>query len=386
MERHEPKGMGSLERNGRGRWACWKTMVSVGLGRAEAFLVGCYARAGAWGGAMILAVVSVTVVFFYVNGGTEPFSHGISYAALSEAPFDLGAPNLFRNRILAPLIGWMVHLTGRWFILVPWFFLVAFIALVNVWCRREGAGHTLALVATLGLAFSPVTMHSLVGPGFVEAVSYFLLGSALMNVQRMVLSCACVALAIAAHEASAFLVPAWLLFAARKQITVGWFFQRVLLLVLMLVPYVGYRWWVLQHDGQALSTAYYFSQRNVDSCLAVGPLATGAGIFAVFRLHWLVWAVPLCMLGLRNSRVRWALLLVVSIGLTLVIAFDTTRMFCWAFPLLVIGTVELAKCIGEKRAVVLLVLAWVLNFTIPPYTTTGAESYRLRTIRDHAVR
>lgn len=231
------------------------------------------------------------------------------------------------------------------------------------------------------MAFSPVTMHSLVAPGWVDAVSYFLLGMALMTVRNTFVSAAFVALAVLTHEVSAFMIPAWLLAGGRSDALGMRWSKRALLLALMLVPYVAYRWWVIQQDEVALSTAYYFSVANLKDCLGVGPMASAVGIFGVFRLHWLVLAVPLFMLGLRNDRVRWALLLSASIAMSLVIAYDTTRMFCCAFPLLVLGAVELGKCVGRNRAVILLLAAWILNFLIPPYTTTVGVTYRLNGIR-----
>ena len=153
--------------------------------------------------------------------------------------------------------------------------------------------------------------------------------------------------------------------------------------MLMLLPYAVYRWWVIGHDGDTFTSAYYFSAKNLERCIAVGPLATAYGIFGVFRLHWLVLVVAFFMCGLRNGRVRLALLLMASVAMTLLIAFDTTRMFCWAFPVLILGALELGKSVGQKKTAALLLLAWTLNFLLPPYTTTGAESHRLDSIRTH---
>jgi hypothetical protein len=355
------------------------------LDRSDALLGQWYARMGTWAGSSLISAFLVLVVWLYVDGDTVPISGGVMYAELSQDPFAATDSNPLRFRILAPLIGWVLHLRGPLFVLVPWLFLLGFLSSVNVWCRREGAGPTLALSIMMAMAFSPVTMHSLVAPGWVDAVSYFMLGMALMNIRNTFVSCAFVALAVMTHEVSAFLIPAWLLAARRSDAERGWWVKRALLLVVMLVPYVAYRWWVVQHDDIALSTTFYFSSANLKDCLGVGPVATAIGVFGVFRLHWLVLAVPIPMLGLRNARVRWALLLIASVALSLLIAYDTTRMFCWAFPVLVLGSVELGKCVGRKMAVALLMVAWILNFLIPPYTTTGAESYRLKGIRNYVT-
>lgn len=355
--------------------------IAAAMDVIDARLERWYARMGVWMGSLIIAAALVVVVFFYVNGGTEPVSHGICYAALSEAPFDTGTDNPFRNRILAPLIGWVLHLRGPLFVLVPWLFLVGLLTVVNVWCRREGAGSLLALSITLGMVFSPVAMHALALPGFIETASYFLIAVALLRVRDPIVSCACMALAVMAHEASVFIIPAWLM--AVGCVPFGMHFRRILLLVAMLVPYAAYRWWVVQHAGEGLSVALYFSGRNMEACLAVGPMATVAGAFAVFRLHWLVLAVPLFWAGLRNGRAQWAMLLSATVGLSLLIAFDTTRMLCWAFPLLALGGVELGRGVGRRRATALFLLAWALNFLIAPYSTSGAESHRLNNIRDH---
>lgn len=355
-------------------------MAATLLDRTDALLERWYARVGLWTGSTLIAIALMFVVFHYVLGSTKTFSHGELYTALSQDPFDLSRSNALRTRILAPLIGWVFHLRGPLFVLVPWIFLAGLLALVNVWSRREGAGPTLGLSLVLAIAFSPVTMHSLIGPGYIEAVSYFLVGMALMNARNAIPSCVYMALAVMAHEASAFLMPALLMAGLRGSPAMMWL-RRIALLGMFLLPYAAYRWWVVQFDHGVYSMTYYFSVQNVKACLAVGPLATAMGVFAVFRLHWLVLLVPLFKNGLHDGRVRWALLLLISVGMTLFIAYDTTRMLCWAFPLLVIGVVELGKCVGRNKAVALLLAAWILNFMITPYTTTAAVSYRLDRVR-----
>ncbi|HNR53646.1 MAG TPA: hypothetical protein PKJ19_00650 [Flavobacteriales bacterium] len=370
------------------RWA-----VSVGTGpfmrrtaaamdAADALLERWYARVGGWMGSLIIALLLLLIAFVHVKGGFRMQHYGEEYGYLSMAPFDLGTPSLVRNRILAPLIGWLLHLRGPLFIWVPWLFLLGFLAMVNVWLRRAGASSLLAFAGMLAVAFSSVTLHSLVAPGFVDAVSYFLIGMAFTHIRRTFPSCLCMALALTAHEVAIFLVPAWLL--ASTSAATDWrpVLKRVAVLAGLLLPYAGYRWWVAQHDDTLLSVAFYFSPRNLLACREVGLLATAAGTFAVFRLHWVLLAVLLVMGGLRDKHLQWVLFLTATVCLSLFIAWDTTRMVCWAFPFMVIGVVVLGERVGQKRAAALLLLAWSLNFAIPPYTTTGAESYRLREIRD----
>ncbi|HOY30237.1 MAG TPA: hypothetical protein PLR96_14805, partial [Flavobacteriales bacterium] len=218
---------------------------------------------GSWVGSSVIALVLVFIVHRYMQGGFEPISHGTYYAGLSQDPFDTGVENPFRGRILAPLIGWLTGLRGAWFVLVPWTFLVGFLAQVNVWCRRQGATPSHALVLVLVIAFSPVTMHALVGPGFVDAVSYFLLAAAFMNLDRTAVTCGYMALAIMTHEASAVLIPAWLLAAGVGTDHRKPWLKRVLIVAVMLLPYALYRSWVLRVDPGALSTAYYFSEGNL---------------------------------------------------------------------------------------------------------------------------
>lgn len=352
-------------------------LIENWLDRFDALLDRWYARQGVWVCSLLVAMGLLVVAHSYVNGGIEPVSHGVHYAAASEGPFNLSYANEFRTRMFAPLIGWVFHLRGPLYVLVPWLFLAGTLALVNVWFRREGAAPMLGLSIMLALAFSPVIFHSMIGPGFVEGVSYFFLAMGLVYVRRTVVSCACMAAAVMTHEASVFLIPAWLLLLPQQGRLVRSSFQRMALLAVMLLPYAVFRAWVAHYDATTLTTTFYFSKQNIDACLAVGPLATLKGIFGVFRLHWLVVGLAFLMGGPANVRLRWALLLVVSLCLTLIIAFDTTRMLCWAFPVLAVSAVELSKRIGRTRTVVFLMSAWVLNFLITPYTTTGAASYQL---------
>lgn len=359
-------------------------LVAVAIDSADGFLERCYTRLGIWISSFVIGVALVFVVFLYVHGSKEPVSHGVCYAELSMAPFDVGKGNPFRYRIFAPLIGWALHLRGPLFVLVPWGFLVGFLALVNVWCNRKGRGSLLALSITLAMAFSPVTMHALVAPGWVDAVCYFLLGMALMNVRHTYVSCAFMAFAVMTHEVSIVLFPAWLMAVRRSDGLRGWWWFRPLFIFLFfMLPYLIYRWWVERHDGSALSVTDYINPQDIEVYLAVGPLASAFGIFGVFRLHWVLLAVPFFMLGLKDGRTRWALLLFVSTASLLLISFDTTRMLCWAFPVLVVGGGELGKRVGKGPAVLLVLMAWVLNFLIPPYTTTGAASIRLDSVLLH---
>lgn len=356
-------------------------MSFVWIDRFDAFLEGCYRRWGVWTFSLFLALFLIGLVHRYVQGGFEPISHGRYYAALSQDPFDTGVVNPFRGRILAPLIGWLTGLRGAWFVVVPWVFLVGFLAQVNVWSRRQGATSAHAFALVLAIAFSPVTMHALVGPGFVDAVCYFFLAAAFMNGHDTLVSSGFMALAIMTHEASVMLLPSWLLafgggWADRKV-----WMKRALIVTIMLIPFALYRIWVVQVDPAVLSTAYYFSEGNLQSCLDVGPWATLIGVFAVFRLHCIVIAITFYLGGAKDLHSRWSLVVLLSIGSTLFIAFDTTRMLCWAFPVMALAGVDLARFWGRKGAFLLLLAAWALNFLLPPYTTTGGVHYRLNGIR-----
>lgn len=360
-------------------------VLAIVIDRANTLLESWYGRSGTWMGSLVIALVLVFLVHAYVEGGSAPISHGAYYAALSLDPVDTGVANPFRGRILAPLLGWVSGLRGPWFVLVPWGFLVGFLAQVNVWCRRQGAAPLHALAIMLAISFSPVAMHSLAGPGFIDAVSYFFLAAALMNIDMTLATCTFMALAIMTHEATAVLLPAWLLAAGLGRNEARTWVKRAGIVALMLMPYLLYRWWAEQADPEVLSTAFYFSDRNRQSCLDVGLGATAVGAFAVFRLHWLI--VPMAFIagGWKNRHLRWSLLVAASVGSTLLIAFDTTRMLCWTFPVLALAGVDLARSIGRNTAVLLLLSAWLLNFLISPYTVTGGVPYRLNEIRAYVL-
>lgn len=106
-------------------------MVNALFDRTDALLERWYASVGAWSGSLIIASFLVFVVWLYVDGGTEPISGGAMYAELSKGPFDTTDPNHVRNRIFAPLVGWVLHMRGPLFVLVPWLFLIGFLALVD---------------------------------------------------------------------------------------------------------------------------------------------------------------------------------------------------------------------------------------------------------------
>ena len=337
-------------------------------------------RVGRFWCALLIGCMWAIAAALFVGPGLVPAFHGEEYSDLSQAPFDLTISSRLRYRILGPLIGYLLGLRGAWFLVVPWIFLVLFLGTIYNETRRTDLSPTLALLASGSMAFSCVTFIPLVAPGYTDPITYFFVLLAFARIGHIGLSAGCLALAIANHEAVLFLLPGFLCWWWIRTPDVMRMARYGFVLGLALVPYLAYRYWVSVHHSTALDVAYYFSEANrTNSMREITPTALW-GIFAAFRLFWIF---PIVAVLLHLRRRRWihvAFYVVTLFGVLfqLLIAFDTTRMLCLGFPLVLVGIWEVAHRRGWPFATRLALACLLLDLFVPATMVGSNQIVHLR--------
>jgi hypothetical protein len=322
----------------------------------------------------------------YVWPKTALEYHGTGYAELSKHIFDPHHENELRYRVLSPFIGWITFMKGNRFPVIPWTFLLLFLSATYYEFRRMQLQPATAFLAAALMGFSCTSFLPLRSPGYVDPASYFLILLIFTRIQNTPMVTTLLALALLNHESIIFLLPSIIGFhylslhnkfsnpgpPALK--TLGF----SLTLGLAFIPFLAYRYWVHQHQAVHLSLSYYLSRENIQECLNVTMTYAPMAAFYAFRLFWFF---PLWAAWKNRTDARWKslwyLFTLSMIGAQLIIAFDTTRLFVIAFPLILIGLKDLIAWYGERM---ILRKGWqlfVLNLFILPYFVGRDEVFHL---------
>jgi hypothetical protein len=185
------------------------------------------------------------------------------------------------------------------------------------------------------------------------------------------------ALALLNHESVVFLLPAILGYHffihlqknSRTSQNLGDTLKFAGSLALAFIPFLLYRHWVNQHQTVHLSLSYYLSKGNILECLNVTLIYAPMAAFYAFRLFWFfpLWAAWNNWQNGLKLKSLWYALTLLLIASQLIIAFDTTRLFILAFPLIIIGLTDLTKSYGEKFITRKGWQLFALNLLILPY-------------------
>lgn len=352
------------------------------LARIDGWLLQGEVRLGPVLSALLVSVVLALLAVAYVGLGSFPLFNGAEYADLSYAPFDTASPSRFRYRFLAPMLGWLTGLHGDRFMVVPWIFVPLFIAAVFRWARREGSPPTLALLVAACIAFSCCVLIPLIAPGYTDPVTFFFITIAFMHVRSAVMSALCLIMAITSHELSAVLLPAYLWYGASAQGPWTWVRRRTALIAVFAIPYLVFRWWVATHDALALSTGFYFSRQNLLDCLGhITPLAL-LGVLAAFRAAWLLPIIAFAgaLAAKRSAQAWWYVVIIACVTLPLIVAYDTTRIACFAFPVLVVAARDVLRSKGNLFTVRVLCVLFVVDLLIPPFMVASGRSVLMQEV------
>src|SRR5947207_8087701 len=94
-------------------------------------------RFGLFFSSLLLAAIMLACAMLYVQPVFTVAFHGVQFSLLSQHPFDFTVANPMRNRILSPLIGYLLFLRGPYFFLLPLCIAWIFIATVYYQYRKN---------------------------------------------------------------------------------------------------------------------------------------------------------------------------------------------------------------------------------------------------------
>lgn len=325
-------------------------------------------------GSLLFALAAI-----YIGPSYEPAFLGVYHAALSNAPFDVDQPNMVRLRILAPLIGYLVHLRGPLFFLVPWAFLLLFIIRVQHLGRTVSGSWIHGLLLASTMAFSCTTFLPFMAPGYIDTVTYFCVLFCFLPGVSSRTAALFMALAISSHESALALLPAALLYRwmQKRELRAPLVFLAWLLVFVL--PYLFYRAWANASDPSTLRVSYYLTITNIRSQIRdIAP--TLWGIFLAFRLYWIIPLVAL-LLSIRKRDHAQAILLTLIVcgaGSMILVAYDTTRLMCMAFPAVLLGSIQLIRSLPPMLTLRYGALLFALNFLIAPAMVTSETVFKIR--------
>ena len=318
--------------------------------------------------------------------------HGIGYAELSKNIFNLDQENELRYRIFSPFIGWLTQMKGNRFQVIPWTFLVLFLSAVYYEFRRMKYQPAMAFLASALMGFSCSTFLPLRSPGYVDPASYLFIFLIFTRIKNTPLVAIMLTLALLNHESVVFLLPAiigyhFLMHSQDTSIPKTTWFQHNLgrtlkfagSLGLAFIPFLIYRHWVNQHQIVHLSLSYYLSKGNILDCLNVTIVYAPMAAFYAFRLFWFfpIWAAWKNWQNKFKRKSIWYAFTFMLISAQLIIAYDTTRLFILAFPLILIGLKDLISSYGENFIIRKGWQLFALNLLILPYFVGRDQVFHL---------
>lgn len=328
---------------------------------------GLEARFGLAGAALVLGGLLLGLATLQSTPSLKLVNHGVLYARLSEAPLNFAEENWVQMRILTPLLGHLLHLRGRAFIILPLAFALLFLASVYWHYRRLRFGEAASLGLASMMAFSTPVLFPLYGAGYVDPISTFLLFWCFALPHRPVLKALLYGLALFNHESALFALP-WVLLPADGERLVS---RRTLLTVALCALAVAllflWRDWVSSQVAVRFSNEFYVRRirKNIRIIGELFPL----GIFEAFRLFWFlpVWALLQSIAAREWRQALWMTAVVGGALGQLVFGHDVSRLMGLAFPAILRGAERFRLRQGEQT---FERFAWALvlfSFLVPVY-------------------
>ncbi|MBL0049891.1 MAG: hypothetical protein IPP32_17550 [Bacteroidetes bacterium] len=313
---------------------------------------------------LLVGLLFLGLAMLYAQPLFNSMYHGSVFARMSTAPFDFTQNYALQNRILGPLLGYLLFLRGDLFYLLPLMFTFFFLSAIYYFQRKNDCSPLVALLYVAIIAFSSLVLIPLFSPGYTDPISFFFIFLAFQFAQKSPQKSAIFyALALLNHENCAFLFPALLLYSMSFKTT---YFSTLLTYFCALLPLMAFRMWVASEIEPEYSLAFYFSDENLEACASVWNKIP-AGIFFCFKLSWIF---PLLgMMYAFKNKEKWLGLSLLSLLLVpllqYLIAYDITRMMCIAFPAVLLSLQKLQKEWGNKKFIQFAATILLLNFLIP---------------------
>jgi hypothetical protein len=318
----------------------------------------------------LIGLLLLGLAALYLKPGLEPAFLGRSYMNFSRDPFAFSGHSPVGFRILTPALAWFVGLGGDLLIVVNWAIAALFLAAAGSHFRRVARRPGDALLAVMIFAFSTVTLGTISMGYYCDSTTYLLVLALWITRGRPVFYVLFL-LALLNHESVAFLVPFFVALTLREGRPLAKAMRaQAFGFAAAFAIYFGFRVWVSSQMSVGFTLAYYFVPLLEDP-LRVWRQTYGTqtlGLLSVFKALWLV---PLAAALAAARRRRWGLLaswavLLASVWAQLLFAYDSTRSFNLAFPLMVVALEELYRTndFGFRRWLPALFLA---NLAIPQF-------------------
>ena len=312
---------------------------------------------------------------------------GRHYAALATNPFGAES-NPVGFRLATPVLSYFLGLRGEALIVTNLLLAWLLLFVVHLYFVRRSGRPGDALAAASAVAVSLVTLAPLYFGGYCDTLTYLAIFGAWAGRRRPWAVALCTLVGLVNHEAYLFVLP-WLLWESWRALD-GRLARTVLVtgVVAALAAYLGYRAAVSGLRPVEFSLAYY-----VDPLVA-DPLHWARksspywllGLFSVYRLLWWVPALYAADSWRRKDRMELASLGLLFAGAasSLLVAFDTSRLWSLAFPALLVGMARTPpeETSGWRSAFVGVFLA---NFLVPPLFTAEGQIVLLHSPLAYAV-
>jgi hypothetical protein len=347
------------------RWACRR-------------LAAIEQRRGPFVAGLTAGFFSECLVFLFAS--TWYVNHADRFTGLSIAPFAVGDVPIpyaeHRLRLLGPVIAWALGLGGSIYgTLIPVLANFPLLALAYVFVRRRSSVQ-MGLVAVLLLSTTHLTMTSRTELGYHDSLVYlFCLGAVLAR--RLPLKAALLFFALYGDVRAILVAPflvAWpegpsdgwppisemMKRAVVCAITFGvWFASAEALLHVLQYDQVlvgrvtGSYWEPVEMDGEVLDT--------------FDPYILQLSVFVAFKAAWLFVFVPMWTVA-RRSRLAAAVLVAGFVGVAIpaFLVHDVSRAMGFAFPLILLGFVELHR-VRASSALLVAGTCLAVNLISPFY-------------------
>ena len=277
----------------------------------------------------------------YACPATRPAALGKFYVLLASHPFAVDK-NVVGFRILTPLISWAVGLRGDLLIVTNLVFAALLLGMAYRWfaarCARPGD----ALLATLALTYSLVTLTTVYYGGYTDSLTYVLLFAMWWWRRRRALFHLFFLLGLLNRESVAFLVP-WFAYLTLREVKPWW--RAALDLALGFGAAFGlyflFRAWISQGQQIKYTAGYYLNPLAADPLYWIRKSLSfwWLGWFSVFKLLW-VFPVAAGVAAWRagERQLVYSMLLLTACSFAqMAIAFDSSRMLTMGFLVMVLA-------------------------------------------------
>jgi hypothetical protein len=293
--------------------------------------------AALWIGLGLMAVAAV-----YARPAVSTISLGNLYAEMAKDPFTLIPGNYVGFRILTPLISYLLGFRGQLIIVTNLLIATSLLVVVFLYFRKTIPNPGDALKGTVVMAFSLVTLTTIYFGGYTDSLTYLIVFLMWLNRKRPWLYYSLFMIGVVNRESLLFLVP-WFIFLRWQERRRLWptLIEGGLGFFVALGCYDLIRLWIAHQGDVTFRVMYYLEPLRADWAHWIKRAYPhwGLGLFSVFKLFWIIPMLAVIDMWRNDKRAEAASMALVFAGVAaqLIVAFDSSRMFTLAFPVMVIA-------------------------------------------------